>query len=285
MTVRRAFAPAILFGVFLSFPATSQVKPTPPAVFHRSDYERPLSDLQLLGKRIFEDLNLSEPKGVACESCHDRKRAFQGDNRSPIPGVAVGSRPGQFGNRKPPTIMYMAYSPAFGFDKVVDGGEEKLEARGGQFWDGRAADLVEQPSGPLMNPIEMNNPSPDAVVEKVKTASLRADDDMRFSGRTRSPTRRRRSCALRSRCPPTRPPGSSRPSPPSSTTICAARSRSRRSRRAAWRCSSIPSAAIASPATPASRNRRSRATGCSPTSLMTRSASRAMRRSPPTPTR
>ncbi len=171
MTVRRAFAPAILFGVFLSFPATSQSQTTPPAVFHRSDYERPLSDLQLLGKRIFEDLDLSEPKGVACESCHDRKRAYQGDNRSPIPGIAVGSRTGQFGNRKPPTIMYMAYSPAFGFDRVFDGGVEKLEARGGQFWDGRAADLVEQPSVPLMNPIEMNNPSPDAVVEKVKNAS------------------------------------------------------------------------------------------------------------------
>ena len=48
---------------------------------------------------------------------------------------------------------------------------DKLEARGGQFWDGRAADLVEQPSVPLMNPLEMNNPSADAVVEKVKTAS------------------------------------------------------------------------------------------------------------------
>ena len=48
--------------------------------------------------------------------------------------------------------MYMAYSPAFGFAKDEDEGEDKLEARGGQFWDGRAADLVEQPSGPLMNP-------------------------------------------------------------------------------------------------------------------------------------
>jgi cytochrome c peroxidase len=171
MTARGAFASAILFGVLLSFPATPQLQTTPPAAFHRSDYERPLSDLELLGKRIFEDRNLSEPKGVACESCHDRKRAYQGDNRSPIPGIAVGSRPGQFGNRKPPTIMYMAYSPAFGFYKVVDGGVEKLEARGGQFWDGRAADLVAQPSVPLTSPFEMNNPSADAVVEKVKVAS------------------------------------------------------------------------------------------------------------------
>ena len=150
----------------------------------------------MLGKRLFEDTNLSEPKGQACSSCHDPKRAFQGNNGSPIAAVALGSRPGQFGNRKTPTIMYMAYSPAFGFAKDEDEGENKLEARGGQFWDGRAADLVEQPSGPLMNPLEMNNPSADAVVEKVKAASLRADDDLRFSGRTRSPIRRRRSSAM-----------------------------------------------------------------------------------------
>jgi cytochrome c peroxidase len=171
MTARLPLAPAILFGVLLSFPTASQSQTTPPAAFHRSDYERGLSDLELLGKRIFEDANLSEPKGVACESCHNRKRAYQGDNRSPISGIAVGSRPGAFGVRKPPTIMYMAYSPVFGFDKAADGGTEKLEARGGLFWDGRAADLIDQPSVPLTNPIEMNNPSLDVVVEKVKAAS------------------------------------------------------------------------------------------------------------------
>ena len=170
MTARRAFAAAIVFVVFFSFPATSQQQPPIPAAFHRSDYERPLSDLELLGKRIFEDVNLSEPKGVACESCHGRKRAYQGDNRSPVPGVAVGSRPGELGNRKVPTIMYVAYSPVFGFHKVVDGGAQKLEPRGGFFWDGRAAELVDQPSFPLTSPIEMNNPSLDAVVEKVKAA-------------------------------------------------------------------------------------------------------------------
>jgi cytochrome c peroxidase len=175
MPIRRAFAPATLFAIFLTLPAASQTPtPTltsPPSAFPRAEDERALSDLQLLGKRLFEDTNLSEPKGQACSSCHDPKRAFQGNNRSPIAAVALGSRPGQFGNRKTPTIMYMAYSPAFGFAKDEDEGEDKLEARGGQFWDGRAADLVEQPSGPLMNPAEMNNPSADAVVEKVKAAS------------------------------------------------------------------------------------------------------------------
>ena len=284
MTARRALAPAILFAVFLSLPATPQIQSNPPPSFPRSDDERALSDLQLLGKRLFEDANLSEPKGQACSSCHDPKRAFQGNNGSPIAAVALGSRPGQFGNRKTPTIMYMAYSPAFGFARDEDEGENKLEARGGQFWDGRANDLVEQPSGPLMNPTEMNNPSADAVVEKVKAAAYApmmiaifgedafADPKTAFQRVSQSGS-------------PTRPRSASRPSPPNSTTICAASRGSRRSRRAGWRCSSTPSAATASPATPAKPTRRTRPTGCSPTSPMTRSARRATRRSPPTPTR
>ena len=171
MTARGAFASAILFGGLLGLPALSQDRAAPPADFHRSDYERPLSDLELLGKRIFEDANLSEPKGVACESCHNRKRAYQGDNRSPIPGIAIGSRPGVFGDRKAPTIMYSAYSPPFGFYEGTDDSGSALRPRGGQFWDGRAVDLAAQPSVPLTNPLEMNNSSADAVAEKVQAAS------------------------------------------------------------------------------------------------------------------
>jgi cytochrome c peroxidase len=37
-----------------------------------------------------------------------------------------------------------------------------------QFWDGRAKSLEEQAQQPLINPIEMAMPSPDAVVAKVK---------------------------------------------------------------------------------------------------------------------
>lgn len=41
---------------------------------------------------------------------------------------------------------------------------------GGQFWDGRAADLVEQAKGPFLNPLEQNNPTPKMVCLKVKRA-------------------------------------------------------------------------------------------------------------------
>jgi len=135
----------------------------------RAPDETSLTDLQLAGKRIFEDARLSEPQGMACMSCHDPEHAFQGNNGSRI-AVAQGSRPDVFGIRKVPSVMYKTYSPPFGFYKDEDEGENKLEARGGQFWDGRANDLQAQVSGPLTNPLEMNNPSTDAVVAKVKDA-------------------------------------------------------------------------------------------------------------------
>lgn len=130
--------------------------------------EQNLSDLQLLGKRLFEDATLSEPQGMSCASCHDPQRAFQGNHGSKVPAVAVGSRPDQFGVRKVPTVMYKAYSPPFGFYKDEDDGKIKLEPRGGQFWDGRANLLFDQATGPLLNPVEMNNPSAEAVVVKIE---------------------------------------------------------------------------------------------------------------------
>lgn len=136
----------------------------------RSDDERSLTDAQLLGKRIFEDATLSEPAGQSCASCHDPQRAFQGGSASPVPGISSGAAPGRMGVRKSPSIMYRAYSPPFGFYKDADEGKAELKAKGGQFWDGRANDLVEQVAGPLLNPVEMNNPSVEAVVAKFKAS-------------------------------------------------------------------------------------------------------------------
>ncbi len=141
-----------------------------PSASLRAADEQALTDPQLLGKRIFEDATLSEPQGMSCASCHAPRRAFQGNNGSPVAAVALGAAPDKFGTRKVPTIMYKAYSPAFGFYKDDDDGKEKIEARGGQFWDGRASDFAEQASGPLLNPVEMNNPSAEAVVAKIKLA-------------------------------------------------------------------------------------------------------------------
>jgi cytochrome c peroxidase len=153
------------------FAGSAIAQSTPSPIFSRAGDEKSLTDPQLLGKRIFEDATLSEPQGMSCMSCHAPEHAFQGNNGSPVAAVALGSRPGQLGTRKTPTIMYKTYSPAFGFYKDVDDGRDTLEAKGGQFWDGRASDLVEQAAGPLLNPVEMNNPSIEAVVDKVKAGA------------------------------------------------------------------------------------------------------------------
>ncbi len=142
--------------------------PSAPAPSGAAD-EAGLSIEQVLGKRLFEDATLSEPAGQACGSCHAPEHAFQGNNGSPIAAVALGATPDKFGVRKTPTLMYKSYSPAFGFYKDDDDGKVKLEAKGGQFWDGRAATLAEQATGPMLNPLEMNNPSIEAVVAKVKS--------------------------------------------------------------------------------------------------------------------
>ena len=75
------------FVAVLAGPAWAQT-PSPTA-FVRADDEKPLTDIQLLGKRIFEDANLSEPRGMSCMSCHAPKHAFQGNNHSPVAAIAA----------------------------------------------------------------------------------------------------------------------------------------------------------------------------------------------------
>jgi len=117
------------------------------------------------GRRLFFDPRLSDPPGTSCASCHDPARAFSGDNGSGR-AVARGSRPGMFGTRNTPTIMYLATSPGPGFAEK-DG---QAVPSGGFFWDGRAATLAEQALGPLFAPNEMNNHDAPSLVGRVATS-------------------------------------------------------------------------------------------------------------------
>ena len=166
---RFAKSDGVLFAAVVGAVAVGAFAAQAVTPFPRAGDEEKLTDVQLLGKRIFEDANLSEPRGMSCMSCHAPEHAFQGNNGSSIAAVAVGSRPDQFGVRKVPTIMYKTFNPAFSFYKDMDQGKEVVEPKGGLFWDGRAVDLVDQVASPLLNPVEMNNPSAEAVVEKVKS--------------------------------------------------------------------------------------------------------------------
>jgi cytochrome c peroxidase len=100
-------------------------------------------DKALLGQQLYFDPRLSADGTVACASCHNPRLGFT-DGQA----VSTGIR-GQQGSRSAPTTVNRAFSMT-------------------QFWDGRAGSLEEQAKGPLVNPIEMGNPSHAAVVERLR---------------------------------------------------------------------------------------------------------------------
>jgi cytochrome c peroxidase len=112
-----------------------------------------------LGHALFFDTSLSTPPGMSCATCHSPTKAFT----DPRPGspTSAGVVHGLFGFRNAPTACYAAFSPPF---QALPG----TGAVGGQFWDGRAVDLPSQAKLPLLNPIEMGNPSAAAVVKAVQ---------------------------------------------------------------------------------------------------------------------
>ncbi|MDH3326046.1 MAG: cytochrome-c peroxidase [Gammaproteobacteria bacterium] len=97
-----------------------------------------------LGKQLFFDARLSVDGTVSCNSCHD----VQGngtDSRSTSVGVK-----GQIGGRSAPSVWNAAFLSA-------------------QMWDGRLPTLEDQAKGPILNPIEMAMPHPDAAVSRISS--------------------------------------------------------------------------------------------------------------------
>jgi cytochrome c peroxidase len=95
-----------------------------------------------LGERLFFDGRLSADGTVACSTCHDPARAFT-DGRPTSIGIE-----GRVGQRNAPTILNALYNTT-------------------QFWDGRVKTLEEQAALPIVNPIEMGQPSLDAAVARI----------------------------------------------------------------------------------------------------------------------
>ena len=134
-----------------------------------------LTQQEQLGKLLFFDTNLSDPPGQACAVCHGPQVGFTGPDSATNAGGAVyqGAVPGRYGNRKPPAAAYAGDSPILHYD-AANG-----TWVGGMFWDGRATGetlgdpLAEQAQGPLLNPLEQNNPSAQAVIDKVLASGYR----------------------------------------------------------------------------------------------------------------
>lgn len=122
----------------------------------------PTTDVEL-GRVLFHDPELSEPAGQACADCHDDSTAFSDpeDDRS-----SAGVIRERVGYRNAQTAMYAGFVPPL--TRTGDG------YIGGLFWDGRASSLEAQAAGPLLNPLEMNNPSMQRVAEKVRRKYGRA---------------------------------------------------------------------------------------------------------------
>ncbi|UCG33834.1 MAG: hypothetical protein JSU68_04195 [Phycisphaerales bacterium] len=128
-----------------------------------------LTPMEMLGKHLFFDQNLSTPPGQSCAVCHAPEVGFTGPDSEVNAHEAIyeGAVLGRFGNRKPPSAAYGGDSPVMYFDE-----DEGLWI-GGMFWDGRATGwtlddpLAEQALGPFLNPLEQNNPNARLVCFKV----------------------------------------------------------------------------------------------------------------------
>lgn len=85
-----------------------------------------------LGEALFHSPLLSKDNSISCASCHLIN--YGGDDGFPV-SLGVDSRSGE---RNSPTVL----NAVFNFR---------------QFWDGRSANLSEQASGPIHNPVEMGS--------------------------------------------------------------------------------------------------------------------------------
>src|SRR5882762_8593102 len=95
-----------------------------------------------LGQKLFFEGRLSADGTVACATCHDPARAFT-DGRPASVGIH-----GRTGQRNAPTVLNALYNKT-------------------QFWDGRANTLEEQAALPIVNSVEMGQPSLVAAVTRL----------------------------------------------------------------------------------------------------------------------
>ncbi len=83
-----------------------------------------------LGRQLYFDTRLSKNHDVSCNTCHNLE-TYGVDNKPVSEGHGK-----QKGTRNSPTVYGAALHTV-------------------QFWDGRAADVEEQATGPIVNPVEM----------------------------------------------------------------------------------------------------------------------------------
>jgi cytochrome c peroxidase len=118
-----------------------------------------------VGQVAFFDRNLSGGKNMSCASCHDPQYAYGPPNSV---SVQLGSDLTQTGVRAVPSLRYKESTPAYSDDAPNPDGVTSNSPGGGFMWDGRATTMSAQVALPLLNPLEMNNASKEAVVKAVR---------------------------------------------------------------------------------------------------------------------
>ena len=96
-----------------------------------------------LGKKLYFEPRLSQSWLISCNTCHNL-----GLGGVDLMETSIGHG-WQAGPRNAPTVLNSVYNLA-------------------QFWDGRAADLMEQAQGPVQAAVEMNN-TPERTVETLQS--------------------------------------------------------------------------------------------------------------------
>ncbi len=133
-----------------------------------------LSQIEQLGKVMYQDKDFSLNKTQSCQTCHHHISGFADPTNMRDPYftvVSLGDDGLSKGGRNAPSSAYAGFSPALHKVGTI--------FVGGMFWDGRATGLsmnladplAEQAQGPPLNPVEMNMPNKEAVVAEVRLAT------------------------------------------------------------------------------------------------------------------
>ncbi len=135
-----------------------------------------VQQIELLGKLLLFDKELSVNRNEACAFCHMPETGFTGPvselNRTYA--AYPGSVRTRFSNRKPMTHTYAPYSPVLHYNGY------RGDLVGGNFWDMRATGrrlgnpAAEQAQGPPTNPVEMGLPDTACIVYRASQRTYRS---------------------------------------------------------------------------------------------------------------
>ena len=156
----------------------------------------PLSAMAQLGRLIFFDPSLSSSNQLSCASCHNPEHAYGPPNDAPA--MLGGPHLALQGVRAVPSLKYLERQSSFSIGpengenesvnltQLATAGSQAPRAdktaqdtaqtavnmvpQGGLFWDGRADTLQDQAMGPLLNPLEIDGGSVEAVLAKLRHA-------------------------------------------------------------------------------------------------------------------